>query len=103
MPGVPSVRPDHDDAFWDALAARAWRRVRWRRGAAGAPPEDAHCVAFHTPIHRTGTYYIRPAYTDGTDWLSQQAYDEMARRTAGRRASRRHGGRPAGPSRSPDG
>jgi len=51
------------------------------------------CVAYGTPIHRAGTYYVRPAYTDGSDWLCQQAYDEMIRRTAGRRASRRSGSR----------
>lgn len=83
---MPSVRPAHDDAFWEALAARAWRRVRWRRGEA---PTDAVCVAFGLPLHRAGTYYVRPAYTDGVDWLSQQGYDEMVHRTTGERASRR--------------
>lgn len=87
---MPSVRPEHDDAFWEALAARPWRRVRWRRTRTpGAPPEGAVCVAFGTPIHRRGTYYVRPAYTDGEDWLSQQGYDAMVRRTRGSRASRR--------------
>ena len=91
---MPSVRPEHDDAFWDALAARAWRRVRWRRSQTpDAPPEGAVCLAYGTPIHRRGTYSVRPAYTDGADWLSQQAYDEMVRRTRGRRASRRSGTR----------
>jgi len=41
--------------------------------------EDATCAAYQTPIHRTGTYYRRPAYTDGTVWLSQQAYDDLRR------------------------
>ena len=92
---MPSVRPQHDDAFWDALAEREWRRVRWRRSRTpDAPPEGARCIAYDRPIHRTGTYYVRPAYTDGTDWLSQQAYDEMIRRTRHRRASRRPGERP---------
>ena len=92
---MPSVRPERDDAFWAALAARDWRRVRWRRERSpGAPPEGARCLAYGRPIHRAGTYYVRPAYTDGADWLSQQAYDEMVRRT-GRRASRRSGERPA--------
>ena len=89
---MPSVRPAHDDAFWEALAARPWRRVRWRRtpdGAGEAPPADARCIAFDLPIHRTGTYYVRPAYTDGAAWLSQQGYDEMVRRTTGCPASRR--------------
>lgn len=91
---MPSVRPEHDDAFWEALAARDWRRVRWRRSRSpNAPPEGAVCVAYGTPIHRQGTYYVRPAYTDGVDWLSQQAYDTMVRRTRGRRASRRSGDR----------
>lgn len=91
---MPSVRPEHDDAFWDALAARDWRRVRWRRSRSPeAPPEGAVCVAFGTPIHRRGTYYVRPAYTDGTDWLSQQGYDAMVRNTRGRRASRKTGRR----------
>ena len=91
---MASVRPDHDDAFWEALAERDWRRVRWRRSRSpDAPPEGAVCVAYGTPIHRRGTYYVRPAYTDGTDWLSQQAYDAMVRHTEGRRASRRGGTR----------
>ena len=81
------LRPGHDDAFWAALAEARWRRVRWRKGGAG-PPGDARCAAFDLPLHRAGTYYRRPAYTDGQRWLSQQAYDEMIRRTAGRRASR---------------
>jgi hypothetical protein len=90
----PSVRPSHDDAFWEALASREWRRVRWRRTSAEAPPSDARCIAYGLPIHRAGTYYVRPAYTDGAAWLSQQAYDEMIRRTAGHRATRRTGRRP---------
>ncbi len=92
---MPSVRPAHDDAFWEALAAHDWRRVRWRRSRTpDAPPEGAVCHAYGTPIHRAGTYYVRPAYTDGERWLSQQAYDEMVRRTRARRASRRTSHRP---------
>ena len=88
MAGVrPGVRPEHDDAFWAGLAAREWRRVRWRVGLSDAPP-DARCVAFDLPLHRAGTYYRRPAYTDGAVWLSQPGYDEMARR-AGHAPSRR--------------
>jgi hypothetical protein len=41
-----------------------------------------------------GSYYVRPAYTDSAVWLSQQAFDEMVRRTRGERASRRR--RPGG-------
>lgn len=82
---MSSVRPDHDDAFWAALAERPWQRVRWRRGEK-AP--SATCLAYGSPIHRAGTYYLRPAYTDGEAWLCQQAYDEMIRRTRGTRASR---------------
>ena len=93
---MPSVRPERDDAFWHGLAGREWRRVRWRRARSpGAPPEGARCAAYGTPIHRAGTYYVRPAYTDGAGWLSQQAYEEMVRRTGGGRASRRT--RPAPP------
>ena len=91
---MASVRPVHDDAFWEALAARPWRRVRWRRSTGDAPLADARCVAFGLPIHRAGTYYVRPAYTDGAAWLSQQGYDEMVRRTQGERAARRSGRRP---------
>lgn len=96
-----SVRPAHDDAFWAALAARPWRRVKWRRARSPeAPPESARCLAYGLPIHRAGTYYVRPAYTDGRDWLSQQAYEEMIRRTQGARASRRYARRP-GPGGAP--
>ena len=85
---MAGVRPDHDDAFWAGLAARPWRRVRWRVGLGEAPDAEARCAAFGTPLHRAGTYYRRPAYTDGTLWLSQQGFDEMTRRTGGGRASR---------------
>lgn len=85
---MASVRPEHDDAFWADLAARPWRRVRWRIGLGETPGADARCVAFGTPLHRASTYYRRPAYTDGTVWLSQQGFDEMTRRTTGGRAPR---------------
>ena len=92
---MPSVRPNHDDDYWHRLAEADWRRVRWRQSRSpDAPPEGAVCAAFGTPIHRTGTYYVRPAYTDGVRWLSQQAYDRMIRRTEQHRASRRSGERP---------
>ena len=39
-------------------------------------------------MHRKGTYYLRPAYTDGKVWLCQQAYDEMIEWVEGHRASR---------------
>ena len=80
-----------DDVFWEDLATRSWRRVKWRRADGEAP---ARCVAYDRPIHRTGTYYVRPAYTDGEVWLCQQAYEEMMRRTQGHRPSRRYGRRP---------
>lgn len=70
---MASVRPDIDDAVWADLSQRRWRRTRWRKGLA----EHATCAAYGTPIHRAGTYYRRPAYTDGTLWLSQQAYDAL--------------------------
>ena len=82
------MRIDRDDAFWEALAERSWRRVKWRR-TDGAPPNE-RCIAYDRPLHRRGTYYLRPAYTDGEVWLCQQAYDEMVRRTEGRRPSRRY-------------
>ena len=92
---MPSVRPEHDESFWAGLAEADWRRVRWRRARSpDAPPEGAVCAAFGTPIHRAGTYYVRPAYTDGVRWLSQQAYDRMVRVARGHRASRRSGRRP---------
>ncbi len=70
---MASVRPEVDDARWADLATRHWRRTRWRKGMA----EDATCAAYGSPIHRNGTYYRRPAYTDGALWLSQQAYDAL--------------------------
>ena len=82
------VKLDRDDAFWEALADRPWRRVKWRRSD-GDPPNE-RCIAYDLPIHRKGTYYLRPAYTDGEAWLCQQAYDELVRRTAGHRPSRRY-------------
>ncbi len=89
---MASVRPEHSDAFWAELAGRAWRRVRWRAGVADVGvqdvPAEAVCVAFGTPLHRAGTYYRRPAYTDGAVWLSQPGFDEAMRR-AGRPLTRR--------------
>lgn len=79
---------DRDDAFWNDLATRTWRRVKWRKD--GPQAALARCVAYDRPIHRTGTYYVRPAYTDGEVWLCQQAYAEMIHRTQGRRPSRRY-------------
>ncbi len=90
----PDGAPLRDDAFWEALAARPWRRVKWRRAADA--PADGVCAAYGTPIHRRGTYYLRPAYTDGERWLSQRAYEEMVRRTRGDGPSRRYGRRPEG-------
>lgn len=72
---MASVRREVDDAVWADLAARRWRRTRWRRGLG----EAATCAAYGTPIHRAGTYYRRPAYTDGALWLSQQAHDDLRR------------------------
>ena len=68
----------HDPAFWAELAQHTWHRRRWRR--TDGTPASERCWAYGTPIHRVGTYYIRPAYTDGTRWLCQQAYREMRRR-----------------------
>lgn len=85
------MNEERDDAFWEALAQRRWRRVKWRREGG----ELTHCHAYGTPIHRPGTYYLRPAYTDGEVWLCQRAYEEMVRRTQGRRPSRRYS-RPPG-------
>lgn len=87
------MRLHRDDAFWAGLARRPWRRVKWRRSD-GEPPSEV-CHAFGTPIHRPGTYYLRPAYTDGEVWLSQRAYEEMVRRTRGEAPSRRYS-RPSG-------
>ena len=91
---MDTPRQELTDAEWEALASRRWRRRRWRRKD-GEPL--AVCAAFGTPLHREGTYYVRPAYTDGQLWLCQQAYDELIRRTSGQRASRRSGARPEGP------
>jgi hypothetical protein len=79
---------DRDPAFWEDLASRRWRRVKWRRTTGEESTET--CAVHGTPIHREGTYYLRPAYTDGALWLSQRAYDEMARRTRGLQPSRRY-------------
>jgi hypothetical protein len=82
---------DLNDAFWAELAARPWRRVKWRRGR--EPAGQSRCAVFDTPIHRVGTYYLRPAYTDGEIWISQRAYEEMVRRTSDVPPSRSYGRR----------
>ena len=91
---MSDARHEPTEDVWDDLARRRWRRTRWRRGDAA---EMATCAAFGTPINRAGTYYVRPAYTDGELWLSQQGYDALIRRTRGQRASRRSGERPQEP------
>lgn len=83
---MSSVRPEHDRAFWEALAERPWKRARWHR-TDGSPASET-CYAYGVPLHRKGTYYLRPAYTDGKVWLCQQAYDEMIEWVEGHRASR---------------
>lgn len=83
---MSSVRPEHDAAFWEELAGRSWKRIRWHRTDRSVETET--CFAYATPLHRKGTYYLRPGYTDGEIWLCQQAYDEMIERVEGRRASR---------------
>jgi len=90
----PDQDSEHDDAFWAALAERTWRRVKWRR-TSGEPTTET-CAVFGTPIHRRGTYYLRPAYTDGEIWISQRAYEELMLRTTGQRPSRAYGTRPSG-------
>ena len=60
---------------WASLAQKPWVRMKWRE----MPAQSTVCCVFGTPIHRKGTYYLRPAYFDGTLWMSQQAYKEMCR------------------------
>jgi hypothetical protein len=62
---------------WEALAEHQWQRVKWRR--TDGLTENECCCVYGTPIHREGTYYLRPAYTDGKRWMCQQAYREMCR------------------------
>lgn len=82
------MKLDRDDAFWEALAERTWHRAKWHRS--DGTPSTERCAAYDTPLHRRGTYYLRPAYTDGEVWLCERAYAEMVRRTEGRRPSRRY-------------
>lgn len=79
---------ERDQDFWEGLAQRDWRRVKWRRSTGESPAET--CAAYGTPIHRKGTYYLRPAYTDGELWLSQRGYEEMISRCEGGAPSRRY-------------
>jgi hypothetical protein len=80
--------PPHDEAFWIELSEATWRRVRLHSA-------DARCAVFGTEIHRQGSYYVRPAYTDGVRWLSQRGYEALQHRIAGPGApARRYGRRP---------
>jgi hypothetical protein len=81
-PGLPA----HDAAFWADLAGRRWRRVKGRDAA-------AVCAVFGTPLHRAGTYYLRPVYTDGVLWLSQRGYEALRRRAGEGVPPRRYGRR----------
>ncbi len=87
------MRLERDDAFWASLAGRTWHRVKWHRTDGARSTE--RCAAYDTPLHRRGTYYLRPAYTDGEVWLCQRAYEELVRRTGGR-PSRRYSKPPSG-------
>ncbi|HCR48121.1 MAG TPA: hypothetical protein PLL64_05865 [Rhodothermales bacterium] len=76
-----AIEPD-----WEALAQTDWQRKKWRQN------ETIYgvCCVYGTPIHREGTYYLRPAYTDGKRWMSARAYREMCLRI-GRHFSNRYG------------
>jgi hypothetical protein len=58
---------------WIALSKRNWKRKRGRN----VNDEIQLCCVFGTPIHRLGTYYVRPAYTDGELWMCKKAYQKM--------------------------
>lgn len=86
-PPDPGAPPRHDDAFWADLAGARWRRVRLRKA-------DAICEVYGVPIHRAGSYYVRPAYTDGRRWLSDRGYAALRRRLGAGEPARRYGRRP---------
>lgn len=74
------------DEVWASLYESKWRRRKWRQEQSD---EIATCCIYGTPIHREGTYYLRPAYTDGIRWLSAQAFRDW-QKWMGKRADNRY-------------
>ncbi|MBL7980016.1 MAG: hypothetical protein JNN12_16885 [Bacteroidetes Order II. Incertae sedis bacterium] len=78
--------PEAIEPDWETLAQANWHRKKWRRSEASC----SICCVYGTPIHYEGTYYLRPAYTDGQRWMSARAYREMCYRV-GQHFSNRYG------------
>lgn len=56
---------------------RTFRRTKWRRNE--GEKNLARCMVCGLPIHRTGTYYVRPAYTDGIRWICSRDFRRLRR------------------------
>jgi len=71
--GLPGGE-DSTEKVLRSLSKRSWRRKRWRKRR-GEPV--AHCVSCGAYLNRKDSYYVRPAYTDGSVWLCSGCYDRM--------------------------
>lgn len=58
---------------WAEIAEKTWIRRRWR----SINTEQDHCFVCEAPFNRPDTYYVRPAYTDGSRWMCASCFDEM--------------------------
>lgn len=74
--GLPESEKSVEKIPSDFLA-RTWTRKRWRKRHG----EDVvRCASCGTTLNRADTYYVRPAYTDGEEWLCSGCYDRLTDR-----------------------
>ncbi len=66
---------------WAELAKRKWLRRKWR--SSGKTGAIASCMICVRPIHNKESYYVRPAYTDGKDWMCVRCYRDMRKAVGG--------------------
>ena len=68
------VSPD-----WKLLSERRWLRKKWR--SSGKTGGLSNCISCKRQIHNKESYYVRPAYTDGKDWMCVRCYRDMKKAT----------------------
>jgi len=73
---------------WKSLSERKWQRKKWR--SSGKSGGLSNCVNCQRQIHNKESYYVRPAYTDGKDWMCVRCYRDM-RKATGEKMSNKYG------------
>lgn len=57
---------------------KSWVRRRWR-----SDEDSKRCVRCEASINRPDAYYVRPAYTDGRNWMCVPCFDRMTKAATG--------------------